>query len=89
MQWIITRDHISLDPNEKPTVGRGSYDNAQAASNFPYRFKLYDDDGVLYYEGRSDDRDSQRAFDPLDWADAYAGCTRIDYLRDGGKWEAL
>jgi hypothetical protein len=81
MQWIITNDHIGTD-----CQGKGVYN--RATENMPHRFKIYDGDGELYYEGRADDSDSQEAFEPLDWATGYAGATRIDYLRNG-QWETL
>lgn len=86
-QWIITRDLTEHDGNPECAVHRGNFHGDPAT--LPYAFRLYDDDGHLYYEGKSSDRNSQRAFDPLDWAQPYAGCTRIDYLRENGRWETL
>ena len=82
MQWIITADSIDTDK-----VGFGTT-LGKTAEQLPFCFRLLDDDGIVYYEGHSDDRDSQAAFWPLDWAAAYAGCTVIEYLR-AGKWEVL
>ena len=50
-----------------------------------YPFRLFDDDGELYFEGRSADSSS---FDPLDYFGAAFGCTDIQYL-EKGKWESL
>lgn len=47
-------------------------------------FRLYDDDGELYYEGSCHDDDeclNQEA--ALRWAEGYAGCTTIKVLRNG------
>lgn len=53
-------------------------------------FKLYDDDGILYYTGKFlGDPDSEEAFEPLDWARNYAGCTEIKYRQADGKYETL
>ncbi|CAQ71596.1 hypothetical protein RALTA_B0985 [Cupriavidus taiwanensis LMG 19424] len=62
---------------------------AELRKQMPYASRLYDDDGELYYEGLSSDRDSEIAFQPLDWATADSGCTYIEYLQDNGKWEQL
>ncbi len=54
-----------------------------------FKFRLLDDDGVVYYKGVSDDRDSEDAFTPLyDYGLPNAGCTEIQYLRNR-KWEVL
>ena len=87
MRWIITKDHITDCDILPSCAGKGNF--VLATPPLPYRFRLYDDDGELYYEGRSDDRNSDAAFAPLDWAMADSGCTRIDYLQDNGKWETL
>lgn len=86
--WVITKVHLE-DRDDGPTeVGKGNHD-IERANELPYKFKLYDDDGELYYEGRCNDRDGEDAFTPLDWAMHYAGCTEIRYLQDSGKWEQL
>lgn len=60
-----------------------------AEASLPHRFRLFDDDGYLYFEGRSDDCDSEEAFAPLDWAMGDSGCVRIDYLGEDGEWREL
>ena len=52
---------------------------------YKYRFKMYDDDGNLYYEGLSI---TNFSFDPLDEMGYSAGCTEIHYL-ENGKFERL
>ena len=55
-----------------------------------HRFKIYDDDGELYYEGRATNQSYENAFEPLDWAMANAGCTEIKYQNnETKKWETL
>jgi len=84
--WTITRDFI-----EKPgAVGTCSADFEDAkTSSLKHRFRLLDGDGELYYEGRSDDCDSQQAFAPLDdFGVGFAGCTEIRYL-EHGRWESV
>ncbi len=59
------------------------YDEAKAAL-LKHRFRLLDDDGEIYYEALSDDRDSQRAFTQLDdFERGQAGCTEILHICDG------
>lgn len=54
-------------------------------------FKLYDDDGNLYYDGFTSDinESEEKAFAPLDWAMAYAGCTTMKYKDRNGQWQFL
>lgn len=95
--WLID---WAGDPGEVGTSGpRG------APSELLHRlceglwFKLYDDDGVMLYEGRLlVDRDGvdanglteDEAFAPLDeWGAPNAGATRIDYKMPAGGWETF
>ena len=84
MRWVITDD--CLDGGK--AVGAGNFPLDGRLGELPHRFRLLDDDGEVYYLGRSDDQDSEVAFAPLDWATGYAGCTEIQYRRDG-HWETL
>ncbi len=84
--WTITNDLLENGKN----VGSSScnYDESKAAL-LTHRFRLLDDDGEIFYEGLSDDCDSQRAFAPLDdFGEGYAGCTEIHYFSDGA-WRQL
>ena len=55
-----------------------------------YKFRMLDDDGNLYYEGYSNDCNSEKAFAPLDdFGMPNAGCTEIQYKNNLGKWETL
>lgn len=82
--WVITKDHIggyqhddlSLSDRAKEIVKKGT------------PFRLYDDDGELYYEGRFLMTDDHTGFEPLDWAMANDGCTEIK-LFENGKWATL
>jgi hypothetical protein len=89
-EWIITKDHIwdKDDLTDKSKVGRCSegydkYTHEKVKKNLflrsvcrSWKFRLYDDDGILYYEGEGY---GEVDFDPLDWATAYAGCTKMTY----------
>ena len=84
--WTITNDLV--DDGKKVGTASVNYDEAKAAL-LKHRFRLLDDDGEIYYEGLSDDSDSQRAFAPLDdFGKGYAGCTEIHFFTDG-VWRQL
>ena len=50
------------------------------------RFRLYDDDDNLYFEGTM--YGSTSSFAPLNWSSLGYGCTRLDYF-ENGKWATL
>ena len=84
--WTITNDLVY--DGKKVGTSSCNYDEAKAAL-LQHRFRLLDDDGEIYYEGLSDNCDSQRAFAPLDdFGQGYAGCTEIHYFTDGA-WRQL
>lgn len=85
-QWRITKDHIA-----EPGATAGTNQNAAGLVSrmfspeapLPQKFKMYDDDGKLCYEGEAG---AEADFQPLDdFGMPNAGCTRIDYLIEG-KW---
>jgi hypothetical protein len=84
--WTITNDLV--EEGKKVGTSSWDFDKCKAAS-LQHLFRLLDDDGEVYYEGLSDDCDSQIAFAPLDdFGKGYAGCTEIHYLTDG-TWQQL
>ena len=84
--WTINNDLV--DDGKKVGTASVNYEEAKAAS-LKHRFRLLDDDGEIYYEGVSDDCDSQCAFAPLDdFGKGYAGCTEIHFFTDGA-WRLL
>lgn len=89
--WIIDVDHMP-EPGAKPgtnanavgVIGPSHYKGD--GSECRYRFRMYDDDGNLYYEGRANDI----CFDPIDdFGEPNAGCTRIDFRNEEGTWQTL
>ena len=89
--WIIDKDHTDF-------VGGGllvtenmdeHVANELLKDGKGLKFRLYDDDKILYYEGRMvGDFEGVGDFDPLDWAMYNAGCTGMKtYYK--GKWEWL
>lgn len=85
--WKITKDFIN-DNLEECQVGSHSHDFDE--SKAIYKFQLFDDDDILYYEGVCDTNDDDNAFEPLDYYEADSGCTYIMYY-DPSKdiWEVL
>ena len=88
--WEITKDHIGdgdldgLSSSFGQPIFRHDYSDLMV-----HKFRLYDDDGELYYEGVATNQDCESAFEPLDWGMANDGCTDIQYLTPSGKWESL
>ena len=88
--WLITKDNLA-DPEDKAgtnsnAVGLGS-SNYRKDVLLPYRFRMLDDDGAVYYEGFC----SRESFQPLDdFGMPNAGCTMIEYWNnENHKWEVL
>lgn len=78
--WVITQDHISDGEangvyNGDPAI---ALDNPKSMS----KFEMYDDDGVLYYNGEI--YGEYDGFEPLDnYGMPNAGCTGI---KIDGEW---
>jgi len=54
-----------------------------------FKFRMRDNDEVVYYIGYSDDCTSKSGFDPLDMYGEYYGCIDIQYLNAKGEYERL
>lgn len=98
--WTVNYDH--LDHKRVCVIGPHNSTEAQCEillhprtnSDKLTRFKIYDDDGELYYSGYFlGDSFDEDAFGPLDdYGTPNAGATEIRYLRikDGKEvWETL
>jgi len=90
--WIIDKDYVA-EGNEKSAVGvMGPRIYTGDGTELKKRFRMLDDDGRLYYEGRSDTDDDENALGPLDdFGTPYAGATIIQYwvAGRGGGWRNL
>jgi len=104
--FVIDTDHTIFDDDDdnEPLTNEVFEIGHMAPSLVTYilsgggfRFRLYDDDHLLYYEVRIafspdapfDDYGATELFSPLDcFAESYAGCTSIKYLKNE-KWESL
>ena len=80
--WVVTKDHLdnefsATDEQLKKIKSMGLI----------HHFKMYDDDGELYYSGYSNDDSS---FNPLDdYGTPNAGATEIRYKVKDGGYETL
>lgn len=89
--WKITKDHIK-DKDEEGREGvtgeiwwdlGGSFDLPKGPK---HRFKMYDDDGILYYEGwLHDDDEGLNQLAALNYGMGDAGCTTIKVFVNG-EW---
>lgn len=105
--WVVTKDYIhddtpladwgklgkGVDVNVQGP-GRATPEEIRKAELEGQPFRMYDDDGILYYSGRCwsfDGDGSEQAFGPLDdYGKPNAGATEIRYRdRTTGKWETL
>lgn len=95
MAYLITKDHIA-DSDERPNVGVFGPSSYIGTENTIFakgrHFRMYDDDGELYYEGyfypHNEDSDE---FEPLScFGTPNAGCTEIRYRNPKtNKYEKL
>jgi hypothetical protein len=95
------KTHVGFGGLNKATIAalppKGAPERTDAkkayVATLPYEFRLYDDDNVLYYEGRCGDItnvSAELAFAPQDWAMNDAGCTSTKYRKIGAtEWEDL
>jgi hypothetical protein len=86
--WVITHDYLhEKDKDLSNDAGVIGPCKAPTSMSMPHRFRMYDDDNELYYEGVC----SEESFDPLDdFGTPNAGCTRIDYFNPSTHtWEIL
>ena len=90
--WVITKDHLMEpgDPEEGSSVGvAGPHEAsdealAQVRAGHGRLFRMYDDDGILYYTGRlfdtTGDYDEDACYAPLgDYGMPGAGAVEIRY----------
>jgi hypothetical protein len=89
--WIIDKDHVN-DNADNGLIGPYDAYSERYALEQPdvgERFRMYNDDEVLCYEGRIIGN-WRSGFEPLDdYGAANAGCTRISYQRPNGGWEMI
>lgn len=110
--WIITKDHIA-DPEDRKKYpegksnfhavnmigprGASDRDEERLKAGEGIAFRLLDDDGNLYYEGRRlEESDADATYDaepelaPLDcFGLPNAGCAIQQEKNKEGKWEAI
>ena len=87
--WLITKDYID---NDNRTIQSADFNANIFAKAKHVQFKVYDDDGELYYRGLMSEKQfdtCDKVFEPLDWAAYDSGCTAMQYKRLHGNWEVL
>ena len=92
--WVITTDEIGEGEDEGVIGPRGTRFTREFIENHPRsrRFRMFDGDGQLYYQGVFIDLNEQHSmFEPLDdFGAPNAGCTSIEYQdANTGEWERL
>lgn len=89
--WLITYDHLDAKPAAIHGPRGAVYTPAQI-KNGGKAFRLYDDDGELYFSGVYLGPNDESMFGPLDdYGMPVAGATRIEYLDvdEAGTWSTL
>lgn len=92
--WIIDRDHVDSDVGVRGPRGINSALDSALSNGEGKSFRMYDDDGELYYEGRlvttEDEQDPEVEFRPLtDFGMPNAGATEIHYREGSGNWQRI
>ena len=86
--WIIDQDYLEPGSVEEGTIGPSTIPpdiTEKLREGHGREFRLFDDDGELYYSGRilGDDWDG---FEPLDdFGEPNAGCTEVRFF-ENGRW---
>ena len=81
--WVITKWCKSITDSEKDEYVNKEIDK----KHMVHRFRLLDDDGIVYAYGVSDDDSS---FSPLDYYSPLYGVTDIQYRnKETGEYETL
>lgn len=82
-RWEVQKSYIE-DPNfgkaTKVCVKSRHFDKVDF--EMPFKFRMFDDDGNLYYEGVASGKDLEPLYD---YGMPNAGCTYIQFFEDG-KW---
>lgn len=90
--WIIDKDIICCGDDEGVIGPRDiSLEHQEMLKNTKQgeKFKMYDDDGELYYEGRIVGEDYLQLEPLVDFGMGNAGCTEIRYKNKTGEWESV
>ena len=86
MAWIIEKTTEITEGNVSLPIQSANWNDETSDKKCIYPFRLLDDDGEVYYYGRSSNSSSFSALDNFGMPND--GCTDIQYL-ENGKWESL
>lgn len=80
--WVLTYDHLEQKKMQDP------------GPEHVHPFKLFDDDGELYFSGAMTDRlynsSGEGIFEPLDYAMGAWGCTELQVVNPStGNYETI
>lgn len=94
--WRVTKSYIEDTPKNDKDFGSDPIEvdvqscdyEPECEKDLTTQFRMYDDDGMLYYEGKADE---DASFEPLDdFGMPNAGCTYIKYYNDNtNEWETV
>ena len=90
--WVITADLLGDERSDVGTVGpSGCPFSAEHIERDGSKFRMKDDDGEVYYEGRIILGEDEEWFGPLDdFGMPNAGCTSIEYYNEHkSEWEVI
>jgi hypothetical protein len=101
--WRIDKDLLGDEPGAVGVIGPHNAPDDAAQDDFVARlekgegrhFRMRDDDGVLYYQGRMVSNHwvcdaGPTGFEPLDdYGTPNAGCTMIEWKEEDGAWTPL
>ena len=88
--WVVTYDHLE----DKPVfiVGPSSANTTNIQSQCTIKFRMHDDDGILYYSGVMNEiyMNEDTGEDPLiAFGMPAAGCVTLSILNKNEEWEIL
>jgi len=85
--WMVNHDY--LDGKEVMIFGPHGANQNEIEERCTIRFKMYDDDGNLYYSGLMSEECGIEGDPLMDFGTPNAGAVRLDIFNtEIGKWEA-
>lgn len=85
--YVITRDCINDTPSNVP-IEQVIPETELIIQKYPKRFKLLDDDEIVYFYGRMKDTNDMDEFEPLDEIGTSYGCTDIQ-VWENDEWVSV
>lgn len=90
MSFIITRDVIEPENSQAGVIGPRNNTLTKDQLKQGQKFRMLDDDDIVYYYGFYVESGDSDEFEPLVcFGLPNAGCTAIQYKDNKGKWQDL